>query len=502
MKNLIIILLLSIAWRVNAQDNTQQDSVRKRYLAEQKLISKKFTNQFYPNYTRIHQLPEKIFVAKIDSAANNFYSLLNTYQNRLSADYVSAQRFEIKMYFDKILIEYPNIHEIYTNERRLQYPIIEKKVKDNLQLFNDEALITNDDLGGFISSFLNYKINGELSKPAYRGLYNKRLYAMWNILPRYFTNRPCKINQEYQLLFYHTTHNGIRYTDKLYREFKRYCSDTALVAKLEKVYRNSRNDLNDHRIYEYKRIGNYGLDIHVFQKGTITKNARKPAIVFFHGGSWSEGQPSWHFAACRKYAENGWVACAVEYRIYGTQGTLPFAAVKDARSAIRWLRAHGKELGIDTGRIVATGNSADGHLALAAAMAKGCNEKTDNLKFSAAPNVVMANSGVYDLTDEKTAWIRKGLKNSDSVKQISPNFLVTKHMPPTLIIHSVVDQNVPYATAQKFSALMQAAGNRYEFKSLSEGGHFIFDDPRYTSQVFAWRKAFLDSLKYPKNDGE
>lgn len=71
-----------------------------------------------------------------------------------------------------------------------------------------------------------------------------------------------------------------------------------------------------------------------------------------------------------------------------------------------------------------------------------------------------------------------------------------------LIIHSVVDQNVPYATAQKFATLMRATGNRCEFRPLNEGGHFIFDDPRSIPEVFDSRKTFLNSLGYPKNDGE
>jgi len=181
---------------------------------------------------------------------------------------------------------------------------------------------------------------------------------------------------------------------------------------------------------------------------------------------------------------------------------MPFAAVMDARSAIRWLREHGNELGIDTGRIVATGNSAGGHLVLATALANGWNEKTDDLKFSPVPNVLLVNSGVYDLMDEKTAWIRKDLKNKNLAKGISPNELVRKNLPPTLLIHSMADQNVPYPSVVKFVELMKGAGNTPELKTLEQGGHFIFDHPVYTPTVFAWRKDFLKGLGYPDSDGE
>jgi acetyl esterase/lipase len=254
-------------------------------------------------------------------------------------------------------------------------------------------------------------------------------------------------------------------------------------------------------IREYKNWETYGLDIHIFLPDSIVSNKKRPVIAYFHGGSWSEGQPAWHFEACKHYAKQGWVACAVEYRIYGKQGTLPFDAVMDARSAIRWLREHANEFNIDSNRIVATGNSAGGHLVLATALADQWNEKTDHLKFSPVPNVLLVNSGVYDLTDEKTAWIRKDLKDKNLVKSISPNHLVKKHMPPILFIHGTGDQSVSYASAKKFAEEMTITGNQFEFKSVDNGWHFIFDDPKYTPQLFAWRKDFLIKLGYPANDG-
>jgi hypothetical protein len=394
MKSIVILIALLGLWsRSVAQENLKPDNSQSQYLAAQKKLGKAFSDEFYPRYVLLHQLSEKIFVAKIDSAARAFYALLNNFKPDLLPAYVAAQRFEIKMYFDKILIEYPTHHEIYTNDRPKNYHIIERIIKDNLPLFNQPHLLDSD-LTPFIQSFLGYKINEELNKSIYQGLYNKRLYAMWGLLPQYIKNKECRTFHQYRILFDHLTHNGIKHTEELYEEFKKECQDPTLTAKLEQVYQDSRNDLKDHQVMEYKRIGNYGLDIHVFKPNKSDTNAKKPVMVFFHGGSWSEGQPSWHFQACRKYAEKGWIACSVEYRIYGSQGTLPFAAVMDAKSAIRWLKAHGDELHIDTNRIVATGNSAGGHLVLATALANEWNEKSDELKFSPVPSMLLVNSGV------------------------------------------------------------------------------------------------------------
>lgn len=115
-----------------------------------------------------------------------------------------------------------------------------------------------------------------------------------------------------------------------------------------------------HLIRTYKSAGKFKLDMHIFLPDSILKNTPKPAIIFFHGGSWSEGKPDWFFESCKNYAKNGWVACAVEYRIVSRHNTSPFDAVKDARSAIRWLRQNASQYLIDTNRIIASGNSSGG----------------------------------------------------------------------------------------------------------------------------------------------
>src|SRR5436190_13751488 len=125
---------------------------------------------------------------------------------------------------------------------------------------------------------------------------------------------------------------------------------------------------------------------------------------------------------------------------------------------------------IDTTRIVATGNSAGGHLVLATALATKWNEKTDELQYSPVPNVLLVNSGVYELTVENAQWITKNLRNKELVKEISPNHLDKKNMPPLLAIHGTNDQNCPFWTAAKFRDQMQQTNNVFEFHELNGAG--------------------------------
>ena len=112
-----------------------------------------------------------------------------------------------------------------------------------------------------------------------------------------------------------------------------------------------------------KTVGEIQLKLHVFS--TEGGGRRRPAIVFFFGGGWVGGNPSQFFPHCEHLAAKGMVAVSAEYRVKSRHQATPFDCVEDARSAVRYLRGHARELGIDPDRIAAGGGSAGGHLAAA-----------------------------------------------------------------------------------------------------------------------------------------
>ena len=100
----------------------------------------------------------------------------------------------------------------------------------------------------------------------------------------------------------------------------------------------------------------------------------RPAIVVIHGGGWIEGDKSSFSSQERPvpgniidFAALGFVAVTINYRL-SSEAPYP-AALDDCRSAVRWLRAHAEEYGIDPNHIGAYGNSAGGHLAMLLGMA-------------------------------------------------------------------------------------------------------------------------------------
>mgnify|MGYP002795224767 FL=1 len=118
--------------------------------------------------------------------------------------------------------------------------------------------------------------------------------------------------------------------------------------------------------------------------------------MFFFGGGWVGGDPSQFELQAEYLATRGIIAFCPDYRTRSRHSTSPFESVMDAKSAMRYLKLHGAELGIDTSKIVASGGSAGGHLAASTAVIKNINESTDNLSISSVPFALVLFNPVLD----------------------------------------------------------------------------------------------------------
>jgi len=471
-----------------AQTNSG-DSIVQKYRAEQKILGNEFASHFFGNFSRNARLTERAFVAKVDSSRNLFVALLKTYEQSLDPAFVSNQEAEIKYYFDKLILDYPAQHEIYSGagKTRLSQKV-DKRLSENVRDFNRPELLSNADFRDYVKAYLEHR--AAAMTESYQARDNKRLVATWTLIQSTFSNPACREFWQYDYLYNHIDNNGIKNIQALVDEFRLSCHDITYVGRVNRLYAEDSAARADHLIRTYKTVDGYDLDIHIFLPSDGMAKER-PVFVYFHGGSWSEGKPDWGFSACKRYASKGWVAVAVEYRVSSRHATLPFESVMDARSAIRWLRKNASEYGIDPARIVVTGNSAGGHLALATALADKWNERSDDLQLSPVPNFIMVNAAVYDLTVENTTWIAKGLKDKNVVKEISPNHLLRKNMPPVLAVHGTRDLNCPYETALSFKKEMQRLGNDCDFLELEGATHFIWVQPQYSERISTARTAFL-----------
>lgn len=102
-------------------------------------------------------------------------------------------------------------------------------------------------------------------------------------------------------------------------------------------------------------------------------------LFSFFGGGWSKNNINQFKPHADYFSKRGMVSFVVDYRVERKHQSTPFESLKDAKSAMRFIRNHTKRFQIDTSRVVAAGGSAGGHLAAATALIEGYNESTDAL---------------------------------------------------------------------------------------------------------------------------
>jgi acetyl esterase len=224
--------------------------------------------------------------------------------------------------------------------------------------------------------------------------------------------------------------------------------------------------------FYYKNTAQGKLVMDVFIPPNHQVTDKSPVIIFFFGGGWVSGLPDQFYQQARYFSENGMVAISADYRTFNKHKTTPFECVSDAKSAIRWVRQHAGELGINTQKIIASGGSAGGHIAACSGILEGYESEGENLTISSVPNAMILFNPVID-TGEKGYGIAKvGLEHK---ADISPVAHIKPGIPPTIIFHGTADKTVPFENVERFTRLMKEAGNTCELKSFPGKDHGFFN---------------------------
>lgn len=224
-----------------------------------------------------------------------------------------------------------------------------------------------------------------------------------------------------------------------------------------------------------------------------------PTVLHIHGGGWVGGSRESVFLRALPYLEMGFAVVNVSYRL-GPVSVGP-AAVEDCLCALRWIIRNAKEYGFDVTRIVATGYSAGGHLALTTGMIPA-SAGLDRQCPGAEPLTVAAIVNWYGITDVAdlldganmrtyaVQWLGSLPDRVDVAKRVSPLAYVRRSVPPTLTIHGDADPTVPYEHATRLHAALQQAGATSELVTIANGRHGNFPMPDQLRAVEAVR-AFL-----------
>jgi acetyl esterase/lipase len=242
----------------------------------------------------------------------------------------------------------------------------------------------------------------------------------------------------------------------------------------------------------YKKIAGRELQMHVFEPEGFRAQDKRACYVIIHGGGWTGGAPPRMYPFAAHYAKLGLVGISVQYRLHSAKtGVSVFDCVKDARSALRYIKLHATELGIDPAKIIVSGGSAGGHLAAATALFEQVNEDGEDVSISTTPAALVLLFPVIDTSKEGYGQAKIGERWQD----LSPVHHVRAGLPPTLIFHGTGDTVTPFAGAKAFHEAMLKAGNRCELDVNEGGTHgYLMRDKALYEDTMTKTDAFLKSL--------
>jgi acetyl esterase len=243
----------------------------------------------------------------------------------------------------------------------------------------------------------------------------------------------------------------------------------------------------------YKTVDGKPLKLYVIKPAGWKAADKRPAIVFFHGGGWEigRGAPTQFNYQGKYLASRGMVCIQVQYRLVANnRKEPPLGACQDAKSAMRWVRQHAAELGVDPDRIASGGGSAGGHLAALVGMVNGTDDPQDDLSVSCRPaamvlyNPALLHGREMDrrpVESQSTTAVDALLQK---YRQISPFYSVSRDAPPGIILVGSEDAILPLAEAKAFQEACKAVGVRMDLVVYPGEGHSFFGLRRSLARFF------------------
>jgi len=247
----------------------------------------------------------------------------------------------------------------------------------------------------------------------------------------------------------------------------------------------------------YKKVGGRDLKLFIDKPADWKASDKRPAIVFYFGGGWVSGRVNQLQRQSEYLATRGMVGVRVEYRVTPRhdQGP-PTICCADAKSAMRYVRAHAAELGVDPQRIAASGGSAGGHLAAFTGLVQGLDDTNDDLTVSCKPDALVLFNPVFNNGPGQYGYNRVG----ERFMEFSPAHHVTKDASPTIVFLGDSDRLIPVSVVKDFEADMKKAGVRCDTHIYPKAGHGFFNKEPFFTPTLIEADKFLASLGWIKGE--
>ncbi|MGH9201371.1 MAG: alpha/beta hydrolase fold domain-containing protein [Vicinamibacterales bacterium] len=237
------------------------------------------------------------------------------------------------------------------------------------------------------------------------------------------------------------------------------------------------------------------LDVYTVRGAT----APVPTLIYIHGGGWTGGSKEGSSLTFLPFLQMGWNVVNVEYRL--ARVSMAPAAVEDCLCALRWVYRNAKQYNFDLNKLVVTGNSAGGHLALTTGMvpvSAGLDRQcpgTEALRVAAVINWYGI-TDVVDLLDGPNMktyavqWLGSLPGREEIARRASPLTYVRAGGPPVLTIHGDADPVVPYTHATRLKQALDKSAVSNELVTIPNGRHGGFNRQE-TLMIYGTIRRFL-----------
>jgi len=214
----------------------------------------------------------------------------------------------------------------------------------------------------------------------------------------------------------------------------------------------------------------------------------RPGVIVIHGGGWIQGDKEGTLDTyCLPFIRHGFVVANVEYRL--AKAAPAPAAVSDVLRAAQWFHDHAAKYKVDPNRILVSGASAGGHLALMVGMMPASVKIAGVIDFFGIADVADQLTGP-NARDYAAQWIPDQPGRLELAHRMSPMTYVRKGLPPVLALHGDADQLVPYEQSVTLTKAIRSAGGDAELITVAAGKHGFTAEQMDAlwPQIFKWLK--------------